>query len=202
MSDDRLQRLSALMDDELPPDAARRALDALVDDADERAAWSRYHLIGDVIGDRHGPVPATALAGRVSQALKTEPIVLAPRRRRLAPAVRTLGGLAIAASVAVMAVLGLRGARQEAIDLRNSQLASAPALPTLATRGPARSHISMVSSDGSTYRPQQQQRWNAGRPEVIYRLEDYLRDHSALAAREGVQGALAYRHITVPADNR
>lgn len=202
MTDDRLQRLSALMDDQLAGDTAARKLEELLQDDAERATWSRYHLIGDVIGDRNGPIAAGNLAARVSLALQHEPTVLAPRRRHAVPLARTLGGLAVAASVAVMAVLGLRSVRQDVIDLQAPQMASAaaPGLEYIARAKPVSPHISTVSTgDAASYRPEHQNRWDAKRPEVIYRLDDYLRDHSALAAREGVQGALSYRRIAIPA---
>lgn len=187
------------MDDDLSTAAAERKLNELLQDPEQCGVWSRYHLIGDVIGDRAGPVAAGDLAQRVRQALKDEPTVLAPRRGRLRPLTKTVGGLAIAASVAVMAVLGLRSVRQDAIDLQAPQMASLPIANYLASAPRVSPHISTVSSTQAPfYQPLQGTRWDAKQPEVIYRLNDYLRDHSVVAARDGVQGPLSYRRITNP----
>ncbi|MBK6657867.1 MAG: sigma-E factor negative regulatory protein [Proteobacteria bacterium] len=43
------ERLSALIDDELPGDETRAALDEVLTEPRARAAWGRYHLIGDAL---------------------------------------------------------------------------------------------------------------------------------------------------------
>lgn len=80
------ERLSALMDDELPPSERGQALDALCGDHALRRTWSRYHLIGDALRDQ-APVARPARA----------PLAARPARLPLA-------GLAIAAGVAALAV--------------------------------------------------------------------------------------------------
>ncbi|MGE0859120.1 MAG: sigma-E factor negative regulatory protein [Gammaproteobacteria bacterium] len=40
------EQISALVDDALPPDETASAVDRLLGDAQARAAWSRYHLMG------------------------------------------------------------------------------------------------------------------------------------------------------------
>lgn len=94
--------ISALLDDELEPEQAGRAIDALRRDRELRQAWNLYHLIGDTL--RHTPCHSTDLSDRVMAQLEKEPALLVPsaqpgtRRSRLA--------LPIAAAIMGMAVVG------------------------------------------------------------------------------------------------
>ena len=65
-------------------------------------AWSCYHLIGDVLRGTQGR--PTQIAFRVSQALASEPTVLAPKPRIARPAASW--AWAAAASAAAVAVVG------------------------------------------------------------------------------------------------
>ena len=106
----RDEQLSALMDGELEDPLRDESLAAVGRDAEMAARWERYHLISDVL---HREVSGASLTGglaeRVSEALRDEPTVLAPRPpawRRLGARVgRQVAGLAVAASVAVAVVL-------------------------------------------------------------------------------------------------
>ncbi|MFM7119618.1 MAG: sigma-E factor negative regulatory protein, partial [Gammaproteobacteria bacterium] len=65
MTEQLKQSLSAVIDGEADAFELRRVLDELDRDADLRATWSRYHLIGSVIrGER------TARTGAVARALE------------------------------------------------------------------------------------------------------------------------------------
>ncbi len=88
------EQLSALVDGELAAEDYAPAIEALGADPAQRRLWSRYHVIGDVL--RAPP------AERTAPAVTSRPEPVAGVRRRIhAP----LAGLAIAASVAVVAVL-------------------------------------------------------------------------------------------------
>ena len=89
------EQLSALMDDELPADASRAAIEQLLAASESRATWGRYHLIGDAL---RGTAPAAPLVANN--------VVAFPKRaRRL---VSRLGvGLAAAAALAAVALIAL-----------------------------------------------------------------------------------------------
>ncbi len=83
--------LSTLVDGETAADRRTALIDELAADREARAAWQRYHVIGDVLR-AGGQAPA-----------KPATVVELPRRERRAAG--PLAGLAIAASVAALAVM-------------------------------------------------------------------------------------------------
>jgi sigma-E factor negative regulatory protein RseA len=82
--------VSQLMDGEMDEGASQRAFAALRDDAQARAAWERYHVIGDALrGTTEPALHSQRLQARVFAALAQEPTVLAPApalKRGAAPA--------------------------------------------------------------------------------------------------------------------
>lgn len=84
--------LSALVDGEIAEHELPRLLDTLADDSGARRSWSRYHLIGDTL--------RAGAADHPERAPQAAVVPLPPPRRRL-----PLGGLAVAASVATLAVV-------------------------------------------------------------------------------------------------
>ena len=96
--------LSSLMDGELDAPGAERAIQACCASGEQKQTWYLYHAIGDAM---RGQAPRRlALPDEVMQSLKTQPTVLAPRRR-LETVMRA--ALAAAASVATVGVVGWIG---------------------------------------------------------------------------------------------
>lgn len=110
MNEKKLEALSALMDGE---SFDSDSLDSWTRDEGLRATWGRYHIISDCI---RGTLPRQldpALAGRIAMALRSEPAILAPDVVTLRPWLKPLAGMAIAASVATLAVVGIQISRTE-----------------------------------------------------------------------------------------
>lgn len=107
--EDYKERLSALADGALSAREVARVADTVGDSDELRCTWARYHLIGEVMRTPGRPAWSHDLAGRVKQAVAREPVLLAPRPHRAATLrwFKPLAGLAIAASVAAIAVLSL-----------------------------------------------------------------------------------------------
>jgi sigma-E factor negative regulatory protein RseA len=107
------ERLSQLMDGETE-DVDGRIIGDLINTPAARDTWWRYHLIGDILKRETVLLAHRDLAQRISAALDTEPAVLIPktllRRRDWST---PLAGLAIAASVAVIAILGIQHKAEE-----------------------------------------------------------------------------------------
>lgn len=117
------EALSALVDGEASPSEVAKTCAAWRGDADTRANWHEYQLIGDVMRsqDLAGTTPSAAFLNNFRARLAQEPVVLAPAAavsRRAAPAVAPVkalrplqrrawtGPIAVAASfVAVVASL-------------------------------------------------------------------------------------------------
>jgi sigma-E factor negative regulatory protein RseA len=114
------EQLSALLDGELPEAEAAMTLRRVARDQELRSAALRYSLIGDALrGDLPAGKPAD-LVSRVRAQLESEPAPaeLAPAANAAAPAASrfaTYGaGLAVAASVALVALVALPGRQQDA----------------------------------------------------------------------------------------
>lgn len=75
------QALSSLMDSDLTPDQLPGVVAAWQQDADQRATWHCYHLIGDVLRSDELARPATrdaAMLAALRVRLADEPVPLAP----------------------------------------------------------------------------------------------------------------------------
>lgn len=120
------ETLSAVMDNEADELELRRAL-AASGEPDVRAAWSRYQIARAAMrGDYFSP--GLNIAAGVSAALAQEPAP-APARTS-APLWRGIGRVAIAASVTVAVLAGVRFYNQDSLDA-GAQMArqTAPTLP-------------------------------------------------------------------------
>lgn len=94
-------RLSAMMDGEAGEFELRRTLGLISRNPELRCKWNRYHLAAAAMrGELSSATPD--LSGRIAAALEREP---GPRSRN---ALRTLSRVAVAASVAVLTVVGVR----------------------------------------------------------------------------------------------
>lgn len=122
----RRECLSALMDGDAQ--ALVDGCTAWREDADARAQWHAYHLIGDVLRSEElarRPDTDAVFLGALRVRLATEPVVLAPsvapssRRRWLAPAAVAAGFVAVAGVLVVTRAV-LPG------DSAAPQLAAAP----------------------------------------------------------------------------
>jgi len=96
------EQLSALMDGELPPEQVRFLLRRLDADASLPTRWSRYHAARAALRRQGGAQLRADFADVVMQRLANETVVAVPRGGRV---LRWLGGGAIAASVAVVALV-------------------------------------------------------------------------------------------------
>lgn len=186
MSREALQEsLSALMDNETDELELRRVL-AASGESEVRATWARYQVARAVM-HKELLEPRLDLAAAVSAALADEsvPAVSQPRLPW-----RGLGRLAVAASVTVAVLAGVRMYNQD--DLATSQLAQRDALPMLQARplqGPAvlagytTNSVVVPQGQGAT---DAQQRWQQ------QHLPAYVRQHAQQAAFIGTQSALPY----------
>jgi sigma-E factor negative regulatory protein RseA len=117
------QDLSSLMDGELEPGEAERAIGSCCGSEEHKSTWYLYHAIGDVL---RGQAPRRieyprALVASIDQ----QPTVLAPRRPRMeSPLFRV--ALAAAASVATVAAVGWIGTQGGAGQPAVATLAAKP----------------------------------------------------------------------------
>ena len=112
MKETLYEQLSALVDDELTSTEQALLLRRLATDAGLRQRLARYQLVSDALQNHLPPRLDSDFQARVHAALEDEPAVQAGPAR-LAALFRPVAGLAVAASVAVVAVLSLQSIRQE-----------------------------------------------------------------------------------------
>lgn len=188
--------LSAFVDGELQGSAQDRIVDALYEDPQLGRTWERYHLIGDAVR-RNGPFPgAGTIAQRVNAALSTEPAVvrLKPRRRR--PVLRPLAGLAMAAAIAGVAVVGIHSlddAGQPPPVAVASRPAPGAAAPAPTAPEPSGMRVATVT-EPSVGAESSRMQWSDVAPAAEARLNAYLVSHNEYAGI-GVGGVLPYARI-------
>ena len=194
---DSNEQVSAFIDGELQGSARDRVVDALYESPNLRRAWARFHLIGDAVR-QVGPVPgACSIAGKVGEALSGERIGLVrPRSRRRG--MELLPGLALAASVAGLAILGIRGIDDDggvqSPPLAESSRHEVPmATPTPAISDPAVSRIASTTAQPAGPETARLQ-WSDVAPDAEARLNAYLVNHNEYAGN-GMRGVLPYVRI-------
>ena len=190
------ERLSAFVDGELKDPARDGIVDALYEDPELRRTWERFHLIGDAMRGT-GPVPgADAVARNVSTTLAGESVVrLKPRARR--SRLHPLAGLAIAAAIAGIAVVGLH--RLDGGGAQPPQIADAPrpesAAAVSAPAAPDRPEVQVASvAERSAGAETSRLQWSGVAPDAEARLNAYLVSHNEYAG-DGVRGVLPYVRI-------
>jgi len=174
-SDDLKEKLSALVDNELDELNERQLMTTLDKDLPLRQTWERYHLVRSVLRGETGAELSTNSAERVASRLDSEPVPVAPfQRQRFA---RTAGMLAIAASVAAIAVVSVQWSNRSV---------SSP-VTTLAVAKPVPDKIIRA---GTT-------RWNMKQkaPEAESALNAFLVEHNEFASSAGFGGMMPYVRV-------
>ncbi|MCU7923659.1 MAG: sigma-E factor negative regulatory protein [Candidatus Thiodiazotropha sp. (ex Dulcina madagascariensis)] len=179
MTEQEFERLSALVDDELPESEISGEINKLTQNPSSRDIWSRYHLIGDAMRSELGTLHHTGIAQAISSRLEDEPVVLAPAalKRSARPRKRALTGLAVAASLAAVAVV-------MAPQMINPEGSEAPQ-QALAVNRPPETKTLYVAEDGT--------RWELlKKPKVESRLNAYLVNHQEFSPSSNIKGIMPF----------
>ena len=122
MNKESLEHLSSLMDGEMSRETGLFMTRRLSSDEELCEAWKRYHLIRDCLRRPGGGAAVLDLGDRVQSALGEESVQMHPtvRNRWLRP----LTGVAIAASVALVAVVMVGPARVQGPAVDSPQAAA------------------------------------------------------------------------------
>jgi sigma-E factor negative regulatory protein RseA len=176
MNDEHMkEKLSALVDNELDELEERRVFKALADDVALRRTWERYHLVRAALHQDVDVVVAQDAAERLARRIEAEPSTAVSFRRHRVT--RFIGTLAIAASVAAIAITGVQWVHQPA---------PVPApLPALAVNNPAPQNF---IRSGTT-------RWDMKEPEAESALNAYLVEHDEFASTAGLGGMMPYVRV-------
>ncbi len=171
-------QLSAMVDDELEDMEIDLALRRLSRDGDARDRWERYHLISDVMQDHLPAALDTDFAARIRQAIEAEPSPR-PAAKPLPAWYKPVTGFGLAASVALMALFGLKLNQTDALQ-PTAQFAAAT--PTRLTP-PAFPPVQAGATFGLAENP--------GEP-VEARLSSYLVNHNGYASLNSMHGVVPY----------
>jgi sigma-E factor negative regulatory protein RseA len=174
MTKESLEHLSSLMDGELSRDTSLFMARRLSSDTELGRAWKRYHLIRDCLRQPGGGSAVFDLSERMRAALDSEPEQnhqTSRGPRWLRPAT----GLAIAASVAVMAIIAVGPGPQTPAGPETGRNASTFTSPNVLPAVPLSQPVSF-SADREAER----------------RLNSYLLRHNQLAGSAGRQGFVSF----------
>jgi len=173
------EKFSAFVDGELEAAEADKLISDILDNDELRSRWASYHLINDSING-HSTDNDVDLSERVSAALADEPIVFAPQRpkRHLPAAVRQVAGMAIAATVAAVAVLMVQPEEQ---NLFNPGALANATVPAPATD----QDVIPVVANGVN--------WTVKQSAVASKLNTYLINHNGYSTT--VRGAMPFAQI-------
>lgn len=180
MTDTINEQISAFVDGELP-DAERELLQKrLTNDTELQATWQRYHLIRDALRE---DLPEFINKDNAVAYIQNENIGLPPASSLTSLVqhlVKPVVGMAIAASVAALAVVGV---------LYEGDQLSAPNLPQIVD-----SQATQVAiPDIFTIVPRST--WQSAKPAVVSHLNGYLVDHSGYAGFGSAQGIIPYSRV-------
>ncbi|MFV1973226.1 MAG: sigma-E factor negative regulatory protein [Thiohalobacterales bacterium] len=173
---DRLhEQLSALIDDELAEPEQALLTRRVGTDAELHRRLARYQLISDAMRNQLPDRIDPAFTARVQAAVRDESTQTSsmPGSRRLAALLKPVAGLAVAASVAVVAVLSLQSVREDPA-----------ALPAVASAPSSADFIRADNTPAPTIRPRTDKN-----------LDIYLVNHNEYAVNRGMHGMLPYARI-------
>ncbi len=190
------ERISALLDGEIEPEAHRNTVSRLLDAGPEALdTYGRYRLIGDLMRDETALV--VPVADEVHAALRDEPTVLVPQPLSRSRWLRPLGGAALAASVAAIAIFVapqvvprfLPEGQVAGVAPETPRVAVAPQFVASNPLQPVQ--VSVDQRPAAVTAP----RWRALDADLETRLNRLVIEHHEFAGRTGVTGPVP--HISV-----
>jgi len=213
MSRQQREHVSALADGELETPLVGPTISALEANAELKAAWETYSLIGSAIRGEALRPEFRQIAARVRAELDSGPRSLeAARTARRKPLIKIdkgsrsrlghYGGVALAASAAFLAVFALPqlfspsdpAQTSPALALITPPIASPVAGPVSATgvATPLPSQVVMLpSSRGHEGSP----RWHLAEPKLESKLDQFLVNHQATSSASGIKGIFPYATV-------
>lgn len=185
MSTESREHLSCLMDGEISRETGRFLVRRLGADEELSATWARYHLVRDCLRQREGGYAALGLSSRVRQSIDNDAAgkpAGAWARSWLKPA----AGLAVAASVALLAIVAIGPGGQNLQGPGESSTVEAVA-------------ESFTSPQALTPPPLSQQASLAGQAAGDNRMNAYLLRHYQATGSTGGKGFVTFVPIVVRA---
>ena len=200
MSNESREHLSCFMDGEISKETGRFLVRRLGADGELRDTWARYHLVRDCLRHQEGGLPGVDLCGRVQQALENEALQTAPSKIASdwsksgwsaskwtkAGWLKPVAGMAVAASVALMAIITV-GPGQSPVSTPAGELAGSPQTESFVspnnvlTGGPRSQQVSVLGGSGKSNR----------------KMNSYLLRHYQVTGSTGGKGFVTFVPIVV-----
>ena len=178
MKDKIGEQISALFDDELEQQEHELLMRRLKQETGLQESLSRFQIIGDAMRHSLDIAATTNLVQKVSESIEHEENISSQvSQNKPLRILKPVAGLAIAASVAAMAVIGL----QDLGGFQDTQQAS----PRLA----------QIEQQTNVLRVSSGTRWDRQQPETENRLNGYLVNHSEYTSNISLQGMINYARI-------
>ena len=177
MTEQIRESVSALMDGEVEKD-----MRAGFCNEELKSTWHRYHLISDVMHQRLPVNPNLHLSRKISDLIKQEPAILAPSTRSIQTFLKPVAGLAIAASVAALAILGIQRYQSTELSTVVQEQIQKPVLSF---------GVPVTLPDAQAARPVQVQM------KSDVRINRYLLNHNEYQSNVGVQGMTPHVRLVV-----
>jgi negative regulator of sigma E activity len=168
------EKISELLDDELNDLEHYRLMQTLEDNRELRGVWERYHLMRAAMRKELDIMVSPSLADRVGESIRADrPDAAQPAGRsfHFPRYTRAVAGLAIAASVAIVAIFTLQPLSPAGVSESTFALQKSPA--AVAVSGPAK----------------------AGPAPRQSTLNTYLVEHSEFTPNAGMNGMMSYVRI-------
>lgn len=206
MTDHNKAQISALMDGELDAMEAEK----LLQDRTLKSTWHRYHIISDVLQNRT-PTPNLELSLRISELIKNEPAILAPTRKAMPAYLRPVAGIAVAASVATLAIMGIQQYRAGQLQTSGPAVASVtdsasrtntvPVAPVVAERSGVQPVMVTTRTAMPVVQPAERQVdvYQSG-PDTL-QISRYILNHNEYQSMAGVHGVTPHVRL-VATDGR
>jgi len=194
ISDQQRQHLSALVDEEIDPALVQATVSALDSNADLKAAWERYHLIGAAIRSEPLREEYRKIAAQVKARIADEPLPLGRSKPGLARDRGARSGrvasVVLAASIAFATVFGLprlftAHTEGAAIYPYGGQVAANAPLPSRS-----------VETDVLDLGPRRPgQRWHLDEPALETKLDRFLVTHREQSPASDMKGFFLYATV-------
>lgn len=189
--------ISALLDGEIAPGSYQATVSKVFEAGPEAAeTFGRYRLIGDLMRDESATI--VAVAERVRDALRDEPAILAPRRsERRSRWLRPIAGVALAASVAAVAIVIAPQMLDGGPVATPQALVAAPVADTpptfiAAVSEPPLTVVALADTAGNREATTRPPRWQALDSELENRLDRLVIEHHEFGGRTGVNGPVPH----------
>lgn len=192
MSEFDNEQISVLMDGELGNENTD-ITDRIIKNQELRGTWSRYHLIGDCLRGNLSDNISNDISSKISDALQSEPTVLAPKRTKRIN-LRPVAGFAIAASVAMVAVFGVQRGNEIDISTPGASVASNE-VNTIAPQ--------TFSFPETQVLPAAVKKTDTPDAIANQRLNNYLMNHNEYRSNGSINGILPYvRIVTIESQEK